>query len=127
MNLFVYLLGFVTSNYLVIYRISVKNEPTNIANLKFSIVSILVGKKIKAASFSTKEFIHQLFCICMNNTSIHLFALCSLFPKKNRKLYKYKYPECNMPLYSVVDQSGTVTVHYCFALSHHTSEILRIF
>ena len=58
------------------------NESMNNTNFKFSLVSSLVIKQIKAAPCLPKEVIHQLVLIFMNNTERNLCAGCDFFLRK---------------------------------------------
>ena len=60
------------------------SESMKISNLKLSIVSILVGKRIKAVPCSNKEVIHNLVYICLKNTARHLCAYYEFLDTKNR-------------------------------------------
>ena len=58
------------------------NESMNNTNFKFSLVSSLVIKQIKAAPCLPNEVIHQLVLIFMNNTERNLCDGCNFFQEK---------------------------------------------
>ena len=93
LKLFSYLLGVVSSNDLVIYRLSINNEYMNIANFRLSLVGLFVGKCINSAPHSPKEVKHQLVFTCMNNTVRCLVAYFYLFYKNYITQSNCKYPE----------------------------------
>ena len=121
LRLFFYFLDIGIKNIVLLYILSIYNEYRDIDRSKLILVSTILGNQIKYVPISPNEVILHLVHICMNNIDGILCAYIALFSNKNRTWYKWKYTKFNMPLCSARCCNGSVMIHDCFDLSHHTS------
>ena len=118
---FFYLLDVGTSNAMILYSITKKDNEVNLASFKHAVVWHFVGDELSTPIGPANVEEHHLLVRISDEEDLRsMCSYCSLVDRQQHRT-RYKYACCQIPLCS---QASGKRDQDCFALAHETPRVL---
>ena len=122
-NFFFYLLDVGTSNAMILYSLTKRDNKINLATFKKALVRHFIGDVLYGSVASQQEDCrHLLVRISEDGDVRSMCTYCSLVDREKHRT-RYKCSLCNIPLCS---QASGKRDRDCFALAHETEGVVSL-